>query len=99
MEVKLRFQDPENCPVPLNRGNRYKHYENIFPLPSFASLDYRCTKGEFQLHRVVFYLRVCAAICVMTGLQLSMPLSLCISTCKISILMFIHFLEELVERI
>ena len=20
MEVKLRFQDPENCPVPLNRG-------------------------------------------------------------------------------
>ena len=20
MEVKVRFQDPENCPVPLNRG-------------------------------------------------------------------------------
>ena len=30
------------CPFPLNRGNRYKDYRNIFPGQNFVSREWRC---------------------------------------------------------
>ena len=42
MEVKTGLWDPQKCPFPLNRGNRYKDYENIFLGPTFVSPEWRC---------------------------------------------------------
>ena len=42
MEVKPGLWDPQNCPFPLNKGNRYKDYGDIFLGPTFVSPEWRC---------------------------------------------------------
>ena len=42
MEVKPGLWDPQNCPSPLNKGNRYKDYGDIFLGPTFVSPEWRC---------------------------------------------------------
>ena len=47
--VKPGFWDPQKCPFPLNRGNRYKDYGNIFPGQNFVSREWRCTLNRGAL--------------------------------------------------
>ena len=42
MEVKVAFWNQEKVPFPLNRGDRYKDYVNIFLRPNFVSPEWRC---------------------------------------------------------
>ena len=42
MEAKPGLWDPQNCPFPLNKGNRYKDYGDIFWGPTFVSPEWRC---------------------------------------------------------
>ena len=47
--VKPGFWDPQKCPFPLNRGNRYKEYGNIFPGQNFVSREWRCSLNRRAL--------------------------------------------------
>ena len=51
MEVKPGLWDPQNFPFPLNRGNRYKDYGDIFLGPTFVSPEWRCPLNRGVLIR------------------------------------------------
>ena len=54
MEVKPGFWDPEVVSLPpewrcpINRGNKYKDYEDVFPGPNLVSLNGGVPKETFQ---------------------------------------------------
>ena len=56
MEIKPRFRDPEKVSLssewrcPLNRGNKYKDYGDIFLGVNLVSPEWRRPKGKVPLY-------------------------------------------------